>query len=208
MMGGEFCGNATMSFGAMLAREAGLPDGGAMDFLLEVSGSDAPVPCRIVRDGDGWIGTVTMPPPLRVGEFALNDATTVPLVELPGIAHLILPADAGFDEQTLRERLPEWQKRIGCDALGALLWDAGRSYMDPLVYVPTANTLVREHGCGSGSAAIACCLAHHARQTQQIPVHQPGGTITARAVFQKNTLTATTITGRVTVMDEGIVNFS
>ena len=29
MMGGEFCGNATMSVGAMLARSAGLPDGEA-----------------------------------------------------------------------------------------------------------------------------------------------------------------------------------
>ena len=37
MMGGEFCGNATMSLGAMLARSAGLPDGGGTDLLMEVS---------------------------------------------------------------------------------------------------------------------------------------------------------------------------
>ena len=54
MMGGEFCGNATMSLGAMLARERDLTDGEALDLMLEVSGLDAPVPCRITGcPGDG-----------------------------------------------------------------------------------------------------------------------------------------------------------
>ena len=34
MMGGEFCGNATMALGAMLARNAGLADGAEKALLL------------------------------------------------------------------------------------------------------------------------------------------------------------------------------
>ena len=206
MMGGEFCGNATMSVGAMLARQAGLPEGGEMALRLEVSGSAAPVPCRIRREGGGWVGTVEMPLPTDVGQTALDtDAgrLTVPLVRLPGIAHLIIPEEAGLDEEQLRRRLPLWNAEIGADAVGALRFDAGALAMDPLVYVPSADTLVREHGCGSGTAAVGCHLAVEAGRDVEVPLRQPGGTITVRAALTGRSVTRLVITGRVTLMEEG-----
>lgn len=209
MMGGEFCGNATMSLGAMLARSAGLPDGGGTELLLEVSGSAEPVPCRILRDGEGWLGTVRMPLPTAVSAIALDtDAgpLSVPLVRLPGIAHLFLPFE-GPDEAELRRRLPGWNRTVGADALGALRFDPDSLRMDPLVYVPSAGTLVREHGCGSGTAAAGCVLALAAGRDTEAPIRQPGGTITAQASLTSGAITDLSITGRVELVEEATFRF-
>jgi len=206
MMGGEFCGNASMSLGAMLAREAGLSGGKAIDLLLEVSGSASPVACRILREGEAFTGTVQMPLPTGMGEIALDTdvgALNVPLVRLPGIAHLILPADANLDEAQLRRRLPLWNAVVGADAIGALRFDADALSMDPLVWVPSAGTLVREHGCGSGSAAVGCTLALAAGHDLTADIRQPGGTITVRVGVEANAVTRLSITGRVTLVEEG-----
>ena len=206
MMGGEFCGNATMSLGAMLARQANLPDGEALSLLLEVSGSADPVPCGICRDGDAWVGTVRMPPPVGIDEIGLDiDAgiLSVPLVRLPGISHLIIPEGAGLDEAQLRRRLPLWNGKIGADAVGAIVWNEAASAIDPLVYVPSAGTLVREHGCGSGTAAVGCWLALLAGHGVEAPIRQPGGTITARVAVEGNAVTKLSITGRVALVMEG-----
>jgi len=206
MMGGEFCGNATMSLGAMLARAAGLSDDGATDLLLEVSGSVDPVACHIRREGKAFTGTVQMPLPTGVGEAVLDTdagALAVPLVRLPGIAHLILPANAGLDEAQLRRRLPLWNDAVGADAIGALRFDADALSMDPLVWVPSAGTLVREHGCGSGTAAVGCTLALAAGRDVKAGIRQPGGTITVQADVTASAVTSLSITGRVTLVEEG-----
>ena len=208
MMGGEFCGNATMSLGALVARTRGLADGAAMEMALEVSGSDAPVPCRMLRSGDGWTGTVRMPLPPRIWTFdcALSGRRlAVPLVAFPGISHLILPAALSPDEARLRRLLPEWNREIGADALGALVWDPIHTSIDPLVYVPSAGTLVREHGCGSGSAATGCWLAEAAGRSLEIALRQPGGTITVEAQMADGKVSAVAITGRVEIIEEGSV---
>ena len=210
MMGGEFCGNASMSLGAMLAREAELSSGKAIDLLLEVSGSADPVACHILREGEAFTGTVQMPLPTGTGEIALDTdagALTVPLVRLPGIAHLILPADAGLDEAQLRRRLPLWNDAVGADAIGALRFDADALFMDPLVWVPSAATLVREHGCGSGTAAVGCALALAAGRDVEAGIRQPGGTITVRTGVEANAITRLSITGRVTLVEEGNYNY-
>lgn len=206
MMGGEFCGNAAMSLGALLARKEGLQEGLSRDYLLEVSGSAGLVPCHIVRKSDGWVGTVKMPLPTAIDDVEIDtDAgpLSVPLVRAPGIAHLILPAPAGLTEAQLRRRLPEWNRSIGAEALGALLWNEAEVSIDPLVYVPAAGTLVREHGCGSGSAAVGGWLALREGRSVEVPVRQSGGTITVRADTTDGAVTALSITGHVAIIGEG-----
>lgn len=205
MMGGEFCGNATMALCAALARREGAAEA---DYLLEVSGSDALVPCHIRRDGDGWVGTVRMPLPNRMREAVIETdggPLAVPLVEMSGIAHLLIPADAGLTEAELRRRLPDWNRDIGADALGALRWDAAAGSIDPLVCVPSAGTLVHERGCGSGSAAVGCWLATQAGRSLTTLVRQPGGVIEVDAAIENDALVRLSITGRVTLVEEGKV---
>ena len=205
MMGGEFCGNATMALGALIAR-MDAPQGGVIDLLIEVSGCAAPVPCRIRADGDGWLGTVRMPLPTAVTRCVVEtDAGPLdaPLVVMPGISHLILPVGAAPSPDELRRRLSAWNRQIGADALGALLWDESSSTIDPLVYVPSASTLVRERGCGSGSAAVGCWLALRAGHSLNTAVRQSGGTIEVEARIKDNALESLSITGHVAPLEEG-----
>ena len=209
MMGGEFCGNATMALGALLCRRDGLADGQARSLRLEVSGSAGTVPCSILREGDDWLGTVRMPLPTAIEQVDLvagDDMIRAPLVRMPGIAHLIIPAGIGLGEAEVRRLLPGWNAAIGADALGALLWNAPSRFINPIVYVPSANTLVREHGCGSGTAAVGSWLATAAGETCEMSVRQPGGSILVRAAMLRGRLAVLTITGCVKIEDEGEVS--
>lgn len=211
MMGGEFCGNATMALAALLARWDGLPDGQRLDLNLEVSGCALPVHCSIRASGDCWTGTVTMPLPESTVDVMLETPEgplKTPLVSLPGISHLILPASAGLQEEELRRYLPQWHQHLGGDALGALIWDAETSFLDPLVYVPSAGTLVRERGCGSGSAAVGSLIALQAGRAMSVPVRQPGGTITVQVEVEGGKVSALTITGQVSLLHEGQAEIS
>ena len=208
MMGGEFCGNATMSAAALLARREGLQDGAEALYLLEVSGADGPVSCRIRRSGDAWEGTVCMPLPEGFGIASLDtDAgpLSAEIVHLPGISHLILPSAAPLPRKEVERRLPEWCAALGAAALGALVWNEKTSFMDPTVCVPSAGTVVREHGCGSGTAALAARNAMHAGRTWSGTIHQPGGSIRGDAVFERGAIRSVSITGLVRLSAEGIV---
>jgi diaminopimelate epimerase len=161
------------------------------------------------RQEDVWQGTVRMPLPTQIEQIDLpadGEMIRAPLVRMPGIAHLIIPAGIGLTEESLRRWLPEWNRLIGADALGALLWNAPSRFINPIVYVPSAGTLVREHGCGSGTAAVGSWLAAAAGKTVEMPVHQPGGTIQVTAAILNRRLTALSITGRVKLVDEGEVD--
>ena len=206
MMGGEFCGNASMSLGAALARRRNLPDGAGMNVQLEVSGCDHNVNCAIRRTGDSWLGEVDMPLPTRVESVLLpvdGGAAEAALVEMPGITHLIIDGAVCPGEERLRRLLPLWNDKIRADALGALRWDGEKSFMDPLVYVPASGTIVREHGCGSGSAAVAALKAYNAGGARRVAVSQPGGVITAEADCASGAWRRLTISGTVTVLEEG-----
>ena len=52
-------------------------------------------------------------------------------------------------------------------------------------------------------AALGCWLAHRAGSGVEVPVRQPGGTITVRVEVSDDRLTGVTITGRVTLLEEG-----
>ncbi len=206
MMGGEFCGNASMALGMLIARDAGLAEGEVRSLRLEVSGCDGLVRCTVSRHEDAWEGTVAMPLPTAIEQIDLPAGDTeirAPLVRMPGIAHLVIPAGIGLDEAALRRLLPEWNQIIGADALGALLWNAPSSFINPVVYVPSAGTLVREHGCGSGTAAVGCWLAAASGRTYEAFIRQPGGEILVRAFIRYGAIASVNISGTVTVVDEG-----
>ena len=55
MMGGEFCGNASISAAALMAHKGGIVSG---DIALEVSGADEPLCVKVQKlDGRKYLGT-------------------------------------------------------------------------------------------------------------------------------------------------------
>ena len=197
MMGGEFCGNATMSMAAWLHRE--LPVGAERALTLPVSGAPQPVACRVTRIDGCFIGTVAMPLPERIEQLSLpvgGVMQTFPVVHLPGICHVIAPAEV-IDRARAEETLRSWSKLLSGEAMGLLLLEESQTAFTPLVYVKPTDSCVWERGCGSGSAAVGCYLAHRTGAPYTIALQQPGGIIEVRAGWQNGRVHALSITGEV-----------
>ena len=199
MMGGEFCGNASMATAAFLLRDR-LTPGQEETVYLEVSGADAPVRCAIRREEKGWRGTVTMPP---VEEIRRTRVGAVPLtaVTLPGMVHLIdVGASRGRDEA--EALLTRAAAEIQAPALGLLRWEETSGRMTPLVFVRESQTLVWETACGSGSTAIAAWMAWKAGKSAEVEIEQPGGVLAVRAEWRDGGVRELRLTGHVTLEAE------
>ena len=204
MMGGEFCGNATMGLGAWLCRRDRLAHGVTHDFSLEISGAEEPVPCAVTPVAHGYLATVELPLPEKMEERrfpapAGDMALTV--VFLPGICHIIAPQDA-IEHRQAEELLRRWSDTLPGEAVGLILLDEARTTIDPLVYVKPTDTAVWERGCGSGSAAAACYLTAKRGQGQCLSIRQRGGTIAAVTAWDGGRVTQVHITGSVALMGE------
>lgn len=202
MMGGEFCGNASMAVAAYLSSLDGLRNGQNATIPLEVSGAEGLVVCGITASDGGFEGTVDMPLPRSVERRALRYGGTVynaQCVDMRGILHIILPSGTFQNDGLAEAALKEWSCLFEADAVGLILFDENTGQIRPLVYVPSAGSLVWERGCGSGSAAVGCYLA--VRNGREIcrAVSQPGGVITVRASAVNGLPDKLSITGMVYV---------
>jgi diaminopimelate epimerase len=199
MMGGEFCGNASMSAAAYAARQDGLS---SLDIPLEVSGYSGLLRCRLDRRDDGLWGTVNMPLPARISTAALPGVGDVPAVVFDGITHCIVPASA-VTREAAEAAIGPLCAALGTDACGILLCDESAAAFAPLVYVRSTGTAVWESGCGSGSAAVGAYLASRRDASKTTGLRQPGGTITVFAEWKNGHVSALTITGHVALLEQG-----
>lgn len=201
MMGGEFCGNASMSLAAWLAHCDGLPDGASADVPLEVSGAEGLVNCRILRRGNTYEGTVAMPVPdcIREEDF---DGLRFPVVHLPGISHAIVP-DSALTPGEAKARIAGWCEKLDAEAMGILLLNNTWDEFIPLVYVRSTGSAVWEHGCGSGTAAIGAYAASMRRENVCLNLSQPGGCIRVEAEQQAGIVSGLKITGAIRITAQG-----
>ena len=204
MMGGEFCGNATLSTAALAAQEDGLCPGEEDDIQLDVSGADHALVCHIKAQmptenfnasagchTDHFIGSLDMPLPEGFTSYHGN-----PAVCFPGIVHVIIPAGTET-QKAIEKQIRLAADELGAAALGMLLWDENSSYMTPCVYVKDTDSLYWEKGCASGSAAIGAWHAHETKAAVSTKVNQPGGMIQADADYKDGKITKLAITGQV-----------
>lgn len=205
MMGGEFCGNATMCAAALMT--AG-EDYEETSVRMEVSGAEGPLDCRIRKTEDGWAGTVKMPAVKSCRETVLprrGQGVSVTEVRMDGIVHLILQERIERDEDA-ETVLKSWAGVYKEDAVGLLQWDEEKKYLRPLVLVKATGTAVWENGCGSGSAAIGAWKALSSDEPVTVTeVAQPGGTILTETVKDGDRIRTITITGKVRPVREGTV---
>ena len=201
MMGGEFCGNASLSLAAYLAGRSALEE---TETALSVSGAPGSVRCAVRRSGGDWLGTVTMPLPLAVGEesFPLGgEELAYWTVRLPGMTHVVVPRGE-LSRQQAEYVIGAWCQRSGGGALGILLLDAAALRMEPLVFVRDTDTAVWERGCASGTAAVGAYLACRSGGAVAADVSQPGGVIGVAARYGERRIQALSITGGVRILDE------
>jgi diaminopimelate epimerase len=198
MMGGEFCGNASLSLAALLS-ERGNTDG---RFRLRVSGADEPVTVDIKKTSAGdYYGTVAMPLPLEIREYDFG-RYTAPVVRFPGISHAIVerPMPAALCEMVIRE----WSAAVGAEAFGIMLLERGAGRLTPIVYVRSTDTVVRESSCASGTAAAAA-LAASKNGEASLRLTQPGGVMEAAASAADGLVTRLSLSAGVRIAGRGTV---
>lgn len=199
MMGGEFCGNASMSAAAYAADRDGLT---APEVPLEVSGHEGILTCRLDRREGGLWGTVNMPLPVEITTAELPSGISVPAVVFDGIVHCIAPAGT-LSREAAEAAIRPVCAALDADACGIMLYDGAAGSITPLVYVRSTDTAVWESGCGSGSAAVGSYLASQAGESASVDLRQPGGTITVSAAWENGRVPDLTITGRVALAERG-----
>ena len=198
MMGGEFCGNATMCMAACTAREEGIQPGETRDVPVEISGAAGLLTCRVTCGEEDFSCKTIMPLP-----ESIEQCPGYSLVRLPGITHAILRCD---NPATMRAGAEEMLREIAAllddEAVGLMLYSPSRCELLPLVYVKATDTMIWERGCGSGSAAVGALRAWEKQADVSIPLRQPGGVITASARWT-GSVSEVAIEGRVRIVCEG-----
>ncbi|GHU33792.1 diaminopimelate epimerase [Spirochaetia bacterium] len=191
MMGGEFCGNATRSFGLYVAHTTGLT--GNATVTVAVSGASQALNVQV--DTIKNRASVAIPPPSARKEIEWN-GNFLPVYECEGISHVIasgIAPEAG-NFWSIKEL---FEKCISVPAaLGVMFYDCVKKCMKPAVYVYDTDTLIFESSCGSGSAAwgIWQCKDRSDGNFNSTIV-QPGGSIEVTVVKNANRPVAVSIGG-------------
>lgn len=181
MMGGEFCGNATRSFGYLIGQRMGKKPGETV--RVSVSGASEILTVTMEEDG----ANVSMPAPQSVMpmDFALSSGETVsyPVVALEGISHVLIERDAA-DEQIAADVLRHMKEKTDVEAAGTIFIhrivpaeeNAFDVDMTPVVWVRETDSTVWESSCGSGSLASGVWATQDIADAEcAVRVHQPGG---------------------------------
>jgi diaminopimelate epimerase len=197
MMGGEFCGNASMSLAAVMASEK---DADSAVLSFAVSGAETPVTVRVRRAEDGYQGSVEMPLPTEFKKYDFG-RYSAQVVRFQGIAHAIVTnaMPVSLAEMLIRE----WCGRVKSDAFGIMLLDENSSRLTPVVYVPSTDTVVRESSCASGTAAVGAWAALNYGGAVKLVLDEPGGSMSVAAEAENGTVAALTLTGKVKVLETG-----
>ena len=175
MAGGEFCGNASMCAAVYLARIKNISEGAVN---VKVSGALEPVPVELVREETGdYRCSVKMPAPLSVKDITFEDGARYPVVRFPGADHIIAVIDTWEtpDWKFYTKKIRKYSAEMNSLCAGFMLYDPEKASLNPLVYVPAADTLFWEHSCASGTAALGAWLAEMKKGTVEELVSEPGG---------------------------------
>ena len=194
MMGGEFCGNATRSFGYLLGCMAGDKP---TSVLTEVSGASKALTVEIDYDNNSC---KTQLPPLMATDEITFENTSYPIMIFDGIAHIIVAGSAKSAE-FVSSLFAAASLKIKSDAYGIMFLDG--LDLIPVVYVVSTNSVICESSCGSGSAACSCFLSLGKDDgSYNYKLGQPGGVIEGEATIEKGKVTLCKIGGAVSLTEE------
>ena len=198
MMGGEFCGNASISAAALMAHKGGIVSG---DIALEVSGADEPLCVKVQKlDGRKYLGTVAMPLPVGI-KTARFGSHELPVVQFPGISHVI--CDGSLSVFDAEANIRSWCEALNVDALGLMFLDG--SSLKPYVYVRSTDTAVWESSCASGSTACAAYLAARSGEAQTVVLQNPCGELRIKAELSGGALGSLLLTGSAEITGKHLI---
>lgn len=197
MMGGEFCGNASISAAALYFSKSAPSPADKSSVNIEVSGAEKPLAVSVeFIGGNTFCGSVSMPLPESVSDCELcynGECCTLPLVRMPGICHAIVKDSAGLPFAA--EAISEWCRQLDAEALGLMFYNAAEGLLKPLVHVESTGSTVWESSCASGSCAVSACESLRSGVSGVLSLKQPGGTLTVKSSCESGRLLDITLTG-------------
>ena len=185
MCGLEFCGNATRTFGLMIAKKLGIS--GAGKVFIDTSGADEILTVEVNTDTN--YTKVKMPAYIGIKRFDLSGLfgpglKSIKAVDFGGILHLIIP-DIHADIENFEKVKNFVYDRLNPPAMGAMFYDTERKTLAPVVYVKDIDSTYFEGSCASGTAACAVAFsAENPDGEYGFTFPQPAGTISASAVVR------------------------
>jgi len=195
MMGGEFCGNATRSFGLYIASCRGVIDSEVV--LVEISGCSSIL--EVETNVKNKYASTIMPLPVGVDYIQIEGYDLIPVIKFEGIVHVIaenIEASNEIYEKIKQVIINEYD----IEAFGIMFFNRNELKIIPLVYVKETNSVVYENSCGSGSIATAIYLAKdNIDGTYVYDINNPGGIIKAKVYKQDGVIKKATIGGEVTL---------
>ncbi|MBD1381798.1 diaminopimelate epimerase [Metabacillus arenae] len=208
MAGGEFCGNACMALAGYIASNKGLRQNDSEEIVLEVSGTDELVMCRVIKKIDEYYCQVTMPIPKKIEQRVITyDGSDLEIfiVRYREFIHIVIEVEQ-FNK-AVREKAQTLAKLLGvtleANLIGILLYKPESDELAPLIYVPDLDTMIWERGCGSGTASLGAYLAWKKKGRVSAQAKQPGGTIQVVADWNKEKLQSLKIEGTVGIVAQG-----
>lgn len=195
MMGGEFCGNATRSFGYLMSA---LSEEKPAEIMADVSGAEKLL--KVEVDLEKGTSRTQMPLPLGITEVDLGDDGKYSMVLFGGISHIIVesaPKDGEFVDKVIKKA----EEIYPCDGYGIMFIEGEK--LTPVVYVEETKSLVWESSCGSGSMGLAVYMSRDKEDGVYVyEFHQPGGIIEASVVKEGGKVTVCKMGGPVSVSEE------
>ena len=204
MMGGEFCGNASIAAAALLMSKKCPSPADKSAVCIEVSGADKPIKISVECRGENkFSGTVAMPLPEADFDCELvynGKSLSLPLIRMPGICHAIV--SGGIDPDFAEAAIAEWCRQLNADALGIMFYNASEGLLRPLVHVASTGSTVWESSCASGSCAVAAYESRRQCNDVSISLKQPGGTLKVKSSFSQGAISGIELTGSADICGE------
>lgn len=193
MMGGEFCGNATRSFGLYIAASRG--ETGYKRIGVEISGCSDILEVE-TNVAENFAGT-SMPLPMGISYIDVDAEHSFPVVEFEGIVHVIAVNENASDD--MYERIKQIiTKKYDPEAFGVMFFKKDECSIIPVVFVKETNSVIYEQSCGSGTIAAAIYLAGEKNDgIFTYSVSNPGGIIEAQICKKDGKIVSASIGGKV-----------
>lgn len=204
MMGGEFCGNASIAAAALFMSKHSPSPTDKSTVTFEVSGADKPISVSVeCLNKIKFTGSVSMPLPESCYDCELvynGKSFSFPVVRMPGICHAIVTGGIGAD--FAEEAIGEWCRQLDTDALGLMFYNARDGLLRPLVHVASTGSTVWESSCASGSCAVAAYESSKCGEGKVLSLRQPGGTLNVKSFCTRGALFGITLTGSIEIAGE------
>lgn len=198
MSGMEFCGNASRSYGLLLATYKD-----KNEFKIAISGANEPI--KTTADPVTGFAEVNMPLPKSVGSYPKYQGT---LVDMDGIVHLVVDISK-YSPDSFESMRDYFYKENNPAAFGVMYYDFKNKFMTPVVYVRDVNTVYHEGSCGSGTVALAVSLSRGTKDGKlYYSIKQPAGSIESTVTTHNGNTTDVTIGGIVSLSKEIILNIN